>query len=81
MNSRLIKFTSNQQEKAYLKQKNSNLKFVNLKTKFISYINDMTWKGKFMAVILLILAFIGGFVYCCFAKSLKKFAIRFAVFL
>ena len=42
MNSRLIKFTSNQQEKAYLKQKNSNLKFVNLKTKFISYIDDMT---------------------------------------
>ena len=33
-----------------------------------------------MAVILLILAFIGGFVYCCFAKSLKKFAIRFALF-
>ena len=33
-----------------------------------------------MVVILLILAFIGGFVYCCFAKSLKKFAIRFAVF-
>lgn len=33
-----------------------------------------------MVVILLILAFIGGFVYCCFAKSLKKFAIRFALF-
>lgn len=28
--------------KSLFKTKNSNLKFVNLKTKFISYINDMT---------------------------------------